>query len=157
MTISIIAAMDSKMGIGKDNGMPWHISEDLRRFKTITLGHPVIMGRKTFESIGRSLPDRQNIIITRDQNFKAEDSDVVHSLEDAQRIARDNEVFIIGGGQIFKKALEKKMVDKLYLTIIDGDFEADTFFPDYSNFKIVSEEEGQSGEYKYKFVNLVRK
>ena len=82
MTISIIAAMDSKMGIGKDNGMPWHISEDLRRFKTITLGHPVIMGRKTFESIGRVLPNRTNIIITRDQNYKVKGAVVVHSMEE---------------------------------------------------------------------------
>ena len=171
MTISIIAAMDSKNGFGKNNSMPWHISDDFKRFKNLTLGHSIIMGRKTFESIGRVLPGRTNIIITRDSKFNIQDltpqvtpqgvalrSYVAHSLEEAIKRAKtskgSDEIFIIGGGQIFKHALEKNLVDKLYLTIVDGDFGADTFFPAFSNFKIVSSQDGQPGEYKYKFVNL---
>lgn len=148
--------MDSKRGIGKNNEMPWHISEDLKRFKELTLGHPVIMGRKTYESIGRPLPDRQNIIITKNHQFDVEDIDVAHSLEEAIDLARDGEIFIIGGGQIFKEALEKNIVDKLYLTLVDGQFDADTFFPEYSNFIVELEQEGKPNGNKYKFVNLVK-
>jgi len=167
--ISIIAAMDSKRGIGKNNSMPWHISDDFKRFKSLTSGHTIIMGRKTFESIGRILPGRQNIIITQNSKFNIQDlasqgqalrSYVVHSLEEAIEKAKNSigsdEIFIIGGGQIFKEALEKNLVDKLYLTIIDGDFDADTFFPEYAGFKIISEEKHQSDKYKYRFVNLSR-
>ncbi|MBI2074230.1 MAG: dihydrofolate reductase [Candidatus Levybacteria bacterium] len=177
MRVSIIAALDKKRGIGKDNKLLWHIPEDLKRFKDLTSGHTIIMGRKTFESIGRVLPNRNNVIITRDQNYKAEGAVVVHSLEEALNIAKETgetqgaketngEIFIIGGGQIFSQALP--IVDKLYLTIVDarldsppdsparrGEFDADTFFPDYSEFKkIVFEQEGQSEKYKYKFLDL---
>lgn len=170
MNISIIAAMDEKGGLGKNNKMPWHISDDFKRFKSLTLGHSIIMGRKTFKSIGRVLPGRTNIVITRDLEFKIDDltpqgdalrSYVAHSLEEAIEKAlrqaqgkQNGEIFIIGGGQIFKEALEKDLVNKLYLTIVEGDFDADTFFPDYSNFKVISREDGQPGEYRYKFVNL---
>lgn len=157
MTVSIIAAIDEKRGLGKNNKMAWNIPGELKRFKEITMSHPIIMGRKTFESIGRVLPGRQNIVITRNTSYKVDGATVVDSIEKALRQAQDSdEIFIIGGGQIFKEALEKKLVDKLYLTIIEGSFDADTFFPDYSNFKVVSQEEGQSGDYKYKFVNLVK-
>lgn len=165
--ISIIAALDSKRGIGKNGKLPWHISDDLKRFKELTNGHTIIMGRKTFESIGRPLPNRYNIVITRDAGFKIydlrESSDfaIVSSLEEgiekAQGIPNKSEVFIIGGGQIYKEALDKNLVNKLYLTLVEGDFGADTFFPDYSNFEVVSEEEGKFEEYKYKFVNLINK
>jgi dihydrofolate reductase len=174
--ISIIVSMDEKRGIGKKNALMWHIPGELPRFKQITTGHPVIMGRKTFESIGRLLPNRVNIVITRDLGFKIDDSRlgdnliIVDSLDEAlikaeesiknplntkYEIPNTDEVFVIGGGQIYKQAMEKGIVDRLYLTIVEGDFGADTFFPDYSNFtKVISEESHSDGEYKYKFLTL---
>lgn len=157
--ISIIAAMDEKRGLGRNNQMAWKIPGELKRFKAITTPHPIIMGRKTFESIGRVLPERVNIIITRNPGYEIDGAIMVDSLEKALRQAQGKqkgEVFIIGGGQVFKEALEKNLVDKLYLTIVNGDYNADTFFPNYSNFEVVKEEKGESGEYKYKFVNLVK-
>ena len=155
----IVAVAGSKRVIGTKGGMPWYIPEELKRFKEITMGHPIIMGRKTHESIGKALPGRTNIVITRDFSFKAEDVMVVHSLEEALRLASfaqgNNEVFIIGGGEIYKETLP--MADKLYLTVIDKDIEGDTFFPDYSEFKkVVSEESRESDGFKYKFLELER-
>lgn len=159
--VSIIAAMDEKRGIGKDGGIPWHISEDFARLKKLSQGHPIIMGRKTYESIGKVLPDRTNIIVTRDPDFDVAEAFIVSSLELALEAASDvegsEEVFIFGGGQIFKEAIEEGFVDLLYLTIVEGDFHADTFFPDYSDeFEVVSEEEHQNSEYKFKYVTLER-
>ena len=165
MKISIIAAMDEKRGVGKDNRIPWHISEDLKRFKAITTGHAIIMGRKTFDSLEKPLSNRYNIVITRDEEFKFEGVSVCYSLEEAIQKAMqntkyniqdtENEVFIIGGGQIFKEAMEKSLVNKLYLTIVKGDFDCDTFFPEYSEFdKIISEQERSEGKYKFKIVAL---
>ncbi|OGH02661.1 MAG: hypothetical protein A2798_03420 [Candidatus Levybacteria bacterium RIFCSPHIGHO2_01_FULL_37_17] len=165
--ISIIAAIDQKRGLGKNNQMAWKIPGELARFKEITTPHPIIMGRKTFQSIGRILPNRYNIVITRDKDFtinglrNSENFVISNSLEEALEKAKSasnsEEIFIIGGGQIFKEALEKKMVDKLYLTLVEGDYEADTFFPDYSNYKVISEENREAGIYKYKFINLEKK
>lgn len=165
--INIIAAIDGKRGLGKDNDLLFKIPADFKRMKKLTMGHPIIMGRKTFESIGRVLPGRTNIIITRDKLLdprkfcSSENCDVlaVGSLEEALRVAQgkpgSDEVFIFGGGQVFKEAIEKGLVDRLYLTIVRGDFGADTFFPDYSEFdKVISEQEGQSGKYSYKFLDL---
>ncbi len=151
--------MDEKRGIGKNNGLMWHIPGELPRFKQITMGHPVIMGRKTFESIGRVLPGRTNIIITQNPNFKAQSCQIVGSLDEAFRHAQgepgSEEVFIIGGGQIYQQAIDK--ADRLYLTLVEGDFGADTFFPDYSNFtKVISEEDREDSGYKYKFLTLER-
>lgn len=152
--ISIIAAIGENKELGKDNKLLWNIPEDLKRFKELTTNHPVIMGRKTFESIGKPLPNRTNIVITRDKNFQVKNCLVVHSLEEAIELAKikDNEeIFIIGGGQIYQQAIN--LADKLYLTIVKGNFGADTFFPDYSRFKkIVSRKEGQSDKYKYTFL-----
>ncbi len=159
MKISIIVAMDDKRGIGKGNDLLFKIPEDFKRMKSLTSGHPIIMGRKTFESIGRVLPNRTNIIITRDQSYAVEGAVVVHSLEEALRQAQgkpgSEEIFIFGGGQIFKQALP--LVQKLYLTLVKGDFGADTFFPDYSEFpKIIHKEEGVWGEYKFMFLDIER-
>lgn len=162
MKISIIAAIASEnRAIGKDNKLLWYIPEDLGRFKKLTAGHPVIMGRKTFESLVKPLVDRINIVITSDQDYRADGAIACHSLEEAIKVAfrqaqgKKNEVFIIGGSQIYKQAID--LADKLYLTIVDGDFEADTFFPDFSDFKkVVFEKIGHSGQYKYKFVELER-
>lgn len=164
--ISIIAAIDSKRGLGKNNDLLFRIPEDFKRMKRLTLGHPLIMGRKTFESIGRVLPNRTNIVVTRDKSFdprkfcSSEICDVlgVGSLEEALSVAKKSpgseEVFIFGGGQIFKEAIEKGLVDVLHLTIVEGDYGADTFFPDYSEFKIVSEEKHEDENYKYSFLTL---
>src|SRR3989344_4746288 len=161
MKISIIVAIAGKKRvIGKKGGMPWNLPEELKRFKEITTGHPIIMGRKTFESIGRVLPNRTNIIITRDSSFAVEGGIVVCSLEEALRHASlaqgNNEIFVIGGGQIYQEAIN--MADKLYLTVVEGNPEADTFFPDYSEFKKVTfEEEHESDEgLKYKFLDLMK-
>jgi|SRR3989344_6987405 len=158
MKISLIAAIATNRALGKGNKLIYAISEDLKRFKKITSGHPIIMGRRTFESIGRVLPDRTNIIITRDPEFKVEGAEVVHSLDKALEKAKEvenEEIFVIGGGQIFEQSIN--LADKLYLTIIEDNPEADTFFPDYSDFKkVVFEEEHESGGLKYKFLDLER-
>ena len=157
MIVSIIAAIGKNRELGKDNKLLWHIPQDLQRFKELTLNHPIIMGRKTFQSIGKPLLNRTNIIITHDQNFQAEGCLVTHSLEEAIDLAKikDNkEIFIIGGGQIYKQAMN--ITDKLYLTIIKGKFDADTFFPDYSRLKkIVFKKEEQFSKYQYTFLELL--
>ncbi len=130
--ISLIAAMSKeKRALGFQNKLLFRISDDLKRFKNLTSGHPIIMGRKTFESIGRPLPNRTNIIVTRNADFKAEGCIVTTSLEEAIKKAGeiDNEIFVIGGGEIYKQALP--ITDKLYLTIVESDAEGDVFFPDW--------------------------
>ena len=158
MKISIIAAMDEHRGIGKGNKLPWHISADLIRFKQLTTGHTVIMGRKTFESIGRPLPDRRNIILTHDLSYNSLGCEISTSIKEAIGMAQasgETEVFIIGGGEIFSQAII--FADQLYLTIVNGDFHADTFFPDYSVFthKIVDQDLTE-GDYSFKFLTLTR-
>lgn len=165
--ISIIAAIDSRRGLGKNNNLLFKIPEDFERMKKLTMGHPIIMGRRTFESIGRVLPGRTNIVITRDKLFNprkfcsSENCDALatSSLEEAIEVAKKSpgseEIIIFGGGQVFSEAIEKGLVDRLYLTVVEGDYGADTFFPDYSEFdKVISEEDKQDGEYKYKFLDL---
>lgn len=158
--ISIIAAIGENRELGKNNKLLWHIPEDLKRFKKLTEGHVVIVGRKTFESIGKPLPKRTNIIITRDQLFevKARNGYICPSLEEAIKLAKTKEkkeIFIIGGGSIYEQAI--KYSDKLYLTIVKGKYDADTFFPDYSEFKkVVAESRRESSGYKYKFLELVK-
>lgn len=154
--ISIIAAIGQNRELGKDNKLLWNIPEDLAHFKRITAGHPIIMGRKTWDSLPfKPLPKRTNIIITRDLDYQAAGAIVVHSLQEARTKVNQekDETFIIGGGQIFKEALP--IVDRLYLTIVHKSFDADTFFPDYSQFtKVVSEEDGDSSDYEYSFITL---
>lgn len=157
MKISMIAAIASgNRALGLNGRLIYHIPEDLKRFKKITSGHPIIMGRKTFESIGIPLPNRKNIVITRDEDYFAEGVEIVHSLDEALKLAEgDDEVFIIGGGQIYKEAIGK--ADKLCLTLVEGNPDADTFFPDYSDFKkVVFEEEHESDGLRYKFIDLER-
>jgi dihydrofolate reductase len=166
--ISIVVAIDSKRGIGKNNDLLFHIPEDFKRMHQIISGHPLVMGRRTFESIGRVIPNNTSIIITRG-DYELPDfvktleekakCMVVHSLEEgiekAKTAAGSDHIVVFGGGQIFKEALEKNLVDRLYLTIVEGDFSADTFFPDYPQFKkILSEEDHQSNGYKFKFIDL---
>lgn len=156
MKISIIAAMDAKRGLGKENKLLFKIPEDFARMQKLTMGHPIIMGRKTFASIGRPLPGRLNIVVTHDP-FKIQNGLLfASSLEEALKIASGNdkeEIFIFGGGQIYQQAISK--ADRLYLTLVEGDFGADTFFPDYSHFKkVISEEDREDAGYKYKFLTL---
>lgn len=156
--ISLICAVAEKnRGIGKDNKLLWNIPADLEHFKKITLGHPIIMGQKTFESIGRPLPNRQNFVITKDPDLKIAGCLVCHSIDEAiEQAGRENqdEIFFIGGGSIYAQTIE--MADKLYLTLVAGDYEADTFFPEYSKFKIISEKSEESAGYKYRYVEFER-
>ena len=129
MKISLIVAVDEKNGIGKDNQLPWHLPADLLHFKKITTGFPIIMGRKTFDSIGKPLPNRRNIVISRQEDLEINGVEVCHSLNSAILLCKDeSEVFIIGGAQIFEQSLN--IADSLYLTVIQNDFDADTFFPE---------------------------
>lgn len=156
--ISIIAAIGFNRELGKNNALLWHISEDLKRFRELTIGHTVIMGRKTFESIKEPLKRRLNIVISRDTLLRIRGCIVAHSLEDALNQAKEaekEEIFIIGGGQIYERAI--KYADKLYLTLIQETSEADTFFPDYSEFKkVVAKEEGEEKGQKFTFIELTR-
>lgn len=131
MRISIIVAMDENNGIGYGNILPWVLPADLRRFKTLTIGHHLVMGRVTFQSIGKPLPGRVNMIVTRNLNFSAECCLITHSLDQAFEIARANnekEVFIIGGGEIYAQALH--LTDRIYLTRVHTETNADVYFPE---------------------------
>lgn len=152
--LSIIAAIGQNRELGVNNRLPWNIPEDLKHFHDITINHPVIMGRKTHESIGRILSGRTNIIITRDREYQVKEGIITHSLEEAIHIINNNEIFIIGGGDIFKQAL--LIVDRLYLTIVHKSFrEADTFFPDYKEFtNVISKEDRQSNGFDYTYLIL---
>lgn len=156
--ISIIVVIAKNRAIGRDNKLLWDIPEDMERFKKITMGHAVVMGGKTFESIGRPLPGRKNIVVTLDRDFKAPGCEVKYSLDEVLDWAKksDEEIFIIGGGQIYKQSLPK--ADKLYLTVVDDVVEdADTFFPDYSEFKnVVYERDSRDENNKYKFLELTK-
>lgn len=176
--ISIISILGKNNAIGKDNKLIWNIPDDLKHFKKITDGHAVIMGRKTFESIGRPLPNRTNIIITSKNDYKAEGCLIVDSLESAISKAleianntpsplegegrpvlsevEEGEIFIIGGGEIYRQAID--IADKLYLTLVDDlPADADTFFPNYDAFdNVLSEEEHEHDGLKYKFIELIK-
>jgi len=158
--VSLVVAHDDNLGIGKKNQLLFRISADLKRFKALTMGHPMIMGRKTYESIGRVLPGRTNIIITRNPDFKIEGATIVNSLTTALDLAKtldDKEIFIIGGGEIFKQAMESGMIDKLYVTKVKGDFNAEIFFPEYTSFnKVVFEQSGKESNYDYQFLELLK-
>jgi dihydrofolate reductase len=156
--ISLIAAIDKKRGLGKDNKLLFKIPEDLKRFKEITSGHVVIMGRKTYESIGHTLPERTNIVITRDESYVVEGGIVVHSFEKALQKGKEleqNEIFIIGGGDIYNQSMDS--ADKLYLTIVEGSYDADTFFPEYPEFSnVIFSKQEANGTYTYTFEERVR-
>lgn len=160
--LSAIAAMSENRVIGKDNQMPWSLPADLKHFKTITSGHPVLMGRKTFESIGKPLPNRTNIVITRDASYSAPDCLIVTSAETALDMALEQdmtEVFVIGGAEIYKQLLPQ--IQRLYLTLIHHKFEGDTFFPELfaSEWREVSREKhlaDEKNKYDYSFVVMER-
>jgi dihydrofolate reductase len=155
--ISLIWAMDENRVIGKDNQLPWHLPEDLKFFKRVTLGHPIAMGRKTHESIGRILPGRENIIVTRNREYHREGCTIMHSVEELQEYSDrvKDEVFVIGGAEIFQMVLP--LADRLYVTMIHHKFAGDTFFPemDMSGWELVSCEKGITDEknpYQYEFL-----
>lgn len=158
--ITIIAAIAENNALGKDNQLIWHLPADLKRFKKVTSNHPVIMGRKTFESLGKPLPNRTNIIITRNVNFKAEGCVVVNSLQQAIEISKgDEDPFILGGAEIYKQAIE--IADKLDLTFVHHQFEADAFFPeiDKTIWTETSRETFKADDknkYDFSFVSYIR-
>lgn len=156
--ISLIAALSENGVIGRAGTLPWHIPEDMKRFRALTTAHPVIMGRKTYESIGRLLPNRINIIISRDLSYGVKGGLTAASVSEAIETAKNHEtreIFIIGGGQIYASSIG--MADKLYLTIVHQKISGDTYFPDYSAFrKKIFEQKGESNGYSYTFMDLER-
>lgn len=141
MNLTIIAAMSENRVIGRDNDLAWHLPDDLKRFKELTKGHHVIMGRKTFESVGKPLPGRTNIIVTNQKEYKAPGCIIVHTLKEAiQKAENDKQPYIIGGGKIYDQALP--LCDTLEITHIHAQVEGDTYFPevDTSKWQIVAKE-----------------
>jgi dihydrofolate reductase len=163
MTISLIAAVAKNGVIGNAGKIPWHLPDDMRHFRETTLHHSVIMGRKTYESMGRPLPERNNIVVTRQESYETSGCTVVHTLEDALKAARQegiDEVFIIGGSELYREAMP--IADRLYITSIDEEFEGDTLFPEINSFewKKVSEEKGvvdKKNPHPHAFLVLERK
>ena len=150
MRLSLIAALSSNNVIGRNNDLPWHLSTDLKRLKALTMGHHMIMGRRTYDSIGRPLPGRHFIVITHNPDFHVEGVQVVHSLEDAIQIvveSGDEEPFIAGGGQIFEQAIHR--ADRMYLTRVHAEIESDAFFPDFddvSEWQLIDSEHFEADE-----------
>ena len=161
MLVSIIAAMDRNRLIGNENQLPWHLPADLAHFKQVTMGKPIIMGRKTYESIGRPLPGRTNIVLTRSSDFSAECVLTANTLEQAlNHVSAEEEVMIIGGSTIYELALPR--ADRLYLTYVEDSFEGDAWFPDFDpeQWSIVASEQHSADEKNssaYRFVTYARK
>ncbi|MBT4680293.1 MAG: dihydrofolate reductase [Flavobacterium sp.] len=157
--ITIIAAIGANNELGKDNDLIWYLPADLKRFKKVTTGHTIIMGRNTFESIGKPLPNRRSIIITRNTSYKKEGCEVVHSLEDAIKLIKDQDnAFIIGGAQIYHEAIEKNLVDQLDITEVHQDFNADVYFPSidkatWEEVSRVSFTPDENNRYNYSFLS----
>jgi dihydrofolate reductase len=163
MIVSLIAAMDEERGIGIDNRLPWRLSSDLKRFKTLTMGHHIVVGRHTFESIGKPLPGRHTIVLTSRHNLSAAGCMTVDSLEGALNLARqigESEVFICGGARVFQHALP--IADRFYLTVVHAKVDADTFFPVWREDEWVEEEAerheaDEKNQYPLTFKVLVRR
>ncbi|GAK00378.1 dihydrofolate reductase [Geomicrobium sp. JCM 19055] len=147
MLLSMIVAHDINRGIGKDNKMPWHLPADFKYLKEVTTGHALIMGRSTFESIGKPLPKRRNIVITSQPDWSFEGTEVVQSLDEAvERCKDEEEAFIFGGSSVYEQAIDR--VEKIYVTEIEAEFDADRYFPDYKNgeWKLTWEKSGTVDE-----------
>ncbi|WP_293301595.1 dihydrofolate reductase [Pedobacter sp. UBA4863] len=129
--LGLVVAISSNNAIGKDNQLLWHLPADLKHFKSITSGHTIIMGRKTYDSIGKPLPNRRNIVITRQKGLQIEGIEVVNSLAEALSLCKQEEVYIIGGAEIYRQAIS--LCDKIELTRVHQDFDADAFFPELDN------------------------
>ncbi|MBI2656697.1 type 3 dihydrofolate reductase [Candidatus Woesearchaeota archaeon] len=161
MIISLIAAMDENRVIGYKNKLPWNLPSELKYFRETTKAKPVIMGRKTYESIGRPMPERLNIIITRDKNYRADNCIVVHSREDAVKAAKNsNEIMVIGGAEIYQLFLP--IANRLYITKVHGAFKGDTYFPEFDENEWVkvkenSFEKDNENRFSYTIIVLERK
>ncbi len=145
--LSIIVAYDRNRVIGRKGELPWRLSADLRRFKRLTMNHAIIMGRKTHESIGRPLPGRRRIVISRDANYRAAHAEVVHSLAEALDITQgDDEVFVVGGGEIYREALPH--ADRLYITLVEAETSGDAAFPEFdaAQWRLVEQEQHSQDE-----------
>ncbi len=155
--ISLIAAMANNRVIGKNNDMPWHLPADLAHFKRVTMGKPVVMGRKTFESIGRPLPGRKNIIISRNPDYRVDGCEHATSLEEAiDMLKNEEEIMIIGGGNLYTQALQN--ANRLYLTFIDLDVDGDTLFPAFEHLRLIEtgrekHSKDEKNPYDYTFVD----
>lgn len=157
MTLSLVVAASSNNVIGRDGGLPWHLPDDLRQFKRLTMGKAVIMGRSTYESIGRPLPDRRNIVMTRNADYVADGCDVVSSVSEAiDALEGAEEAMIIGGGQVYRDFLP--LADRIYLTRVQAEVEGDTYFPeiDEATWRLVSSEHhGADEKHRYAFDVMV--
>ena len=145
--LSIVVAISENNAIGKNNQLLWHLPADLKHFRAITSGHPIIMGRKTYNSIGRPLPNRRNIVITRQTNLTIPNVELVNSLQEAIALCdTENEVFVVGGAEIYKHALA--LTNRIYLTVVHQNYEADTFFPELkeNEWKEIAKEYHQADE-----------
>ncbi|HEY8849813.1 MAG TPA: dihydrofolate reductase [Thermoanaerobaculia bacterium] len=161
MTVSIIAALSANNVIGRNNRLPWHVAADLKRFKSLTLGHHLLIGRKTFESLDQPLPGRTIVVITRDPNFAADGVLSAPSVERAIDVARlDPELFIGGGAQIFEQTIHR--ADRMYLTRIHAEIEGDTFFPEFDDVTewilvdVEHHEADEKNDYPYSFLTYDR-
>ncbi|MDG1529271.1 MAG: dihydrofolate reductase [Polaribacter sp.] len=161
--VTIIAAIANNNALGKDNDLIWHLPADLKRFKKVTSGHHILMGRNTFESIGKPLPNRTTVIITRNKNYKQEGCIVVDSIEKAIDVAKnDEQIFIIGGAQIYKQTIASNLVDQLDITQVHHSFDADVYFPEIDSdiWKEVAREEFKADEknkYDFSFISYKKK
>ncbi len=160
--ISIIVAISENNAIGKNNDLLWHISDDLKRFKKLTTGHTIIMGKKTFDSLPNGpLPNRTNIVITHNKNIKIPGCIIAHSIEDAiNRCNNEDEIFVIGGGSIYKQLL--KYANKIYLTLVHKSFDADAFFPEinFNEWTIIEQTDftaDDKNKYAYSFITYEKK
>jgi len=155
--VTLIAAIDQNRVLGKDNQLIWHLPEDLKRFKRLTTGNAIIMGRKTFESLPKALPNRHNIVVTRNQNYSKEGITVCHSLKDALECAGDKQPFVIGGGQIYQQAIG--LADVIELTEIHAQFEGDVFFPKINLKEWIIEKEKRmvNPNFEYSFITYTKK
>lgn len=160
MKISLIVAAATNNVIGRDGGLPWHLFEDLQRFKQVTIGKPIIMGRLTYESIGKPLPERRNIVISSQDGLNIEGCECVATPEDALRLAAGaEEVMVIGGGRVYEQMLP--MADRIYMTLINAPVDGDTFFPEISNeeWQVVEQEDFPADDlrqYGFSFMTLDR-
>ena len=158
MTLSILVAHDQQRVIGYNNDLPWHLPNDLKHVKKLSTGNTLVMGRGTFESIGKPLPNRRNVVLTHNQNFQHDGVDVIHSIDEIYNLP--GHVFIFGGQSLFDKMIDK--VDDMYITVLEGKFKGDTFFPPYTfeEWEVASSEEGvldEKNTIHHTFLHLVRR
>jgi len=158
MTLSILVAHDQQRVIGYNNDLPWHLPNDLKHVKKLSTGNTLVMGRGTFESIGKPLPNRRNVVLTHNQNFQHDGVDVIHSIGEIYNLP--GHVFIFGGQSLFDKMIDK--VDDMYITVLEGKFKGDTFFPPYTfeEWEVASSEEGvldEKNTIPHTFLHLVRR